>query len=140
NAEYRSQFRSWSTGEYSAADIPKHPDLPPIKIIHAQSKEMPVVEMADYRAWSHLRAVHEYGRGTLGVLTGLGLLAYLLSGFFGVNRFSMHAFYRNRIIRAYLGASRYRRQPNSFTGFDKHDNIKMWQLRPDYYTATSIAN
>jgi hypothetical protein len=139
-AEYSSQFRSWSTGDYQEHDLRQYPEFPPARVIHARSQEVPVVDMADYRAWSHLRAVHEYGRGTCAVLAALGLLAYLLSGFFGVNRFSMHAFYRNRLIRAYLGASRYRRQPNAFTGFDKHDNIKMWQLRPDYFAATSILN
>jgi Patatin-like phospholipase len=57
-------------------------------------------------------------------------------GFFGVamaflidpNRFSLHALYRNRLIRAYLGASNAARSPHPFTGFDENDNIWMRSL------------
>ena len=41
------------------------------------------------------------------------------------NRFSLHAMYRDRLIRAYLGASNQQRNPNPFTGFDPEDNPKM---------------
>jgi hypothetical protein len=55
----------------------------------------------------------------------------LLSGFFAaavdVNKFSLHGMYRERLIRAYLGASRSpgARYPNPFTGFDPADNMHM---------------
>jgi len=136
-AQYATQFRSWSTGVSPLTPLHDKPKVP-VQVLHARSAETPVVDMADYRSWSHLRSVHKYGGATCGLLFLLAILAYALSGAFGVNRFSMHAFYRNRLIRAYLGASRYRRKPNTFTGFDKNDNIKMWQLHPDYYAATSI--
>jgi len=38
-----------------------------------------------------------------------------------INEFSLHAFYRNRLTRCYLGASRPQRNPNPFTGFDDND-------------------
>jgi hypothetical protein len=44
-----------------------------------------------------------------------------------INRFSLHALYRNRLIRAFLGASRHR-TPDLFTGFDPADNPRMHQL------------
>jgi hypothetical protein len=47
-----------------------------------------------------------------------------------INRFSLHALYRNRLIRAYLGASRQERHPDRFTGFDADDNIRMHELWP----------
>jgi Patatin-like phospholipase len=50
-----------------------------------------------------------------------------------INRFSIHALYRNRLVRAYLGASRQRRSPDLFTGFDDHDNLpahKLWPPKP----------
>ena len=48
-----------------------------------------------------------------------------------INRFSLHALYRNRLIRAFLGASHIdHRKPNPFTGFDELDNIAVWQLWP----------
>jgi hypothetical protein len=71
-----------------------------------------------------------------GALVGwvtVGLL--LLGGVFGrcvdINRFSLHAAYRDRLIRAYLGASRKpgERKPNSFTGFDDADNLELRELR-----------
>jgi hypothetical protein len=46
-----------------------------------------------------------------------------------INRFSLHALYRNRLIRAYLGASNKERKPDAFSGFDFNDNIcvhKIW--------------
>ena len=45
-----------------------------------------------------------------------------------INRFSIHALYRNRLIRAYLGASNPARAPNPFTGFDEGDNFRMAKL------------
>jgi hypothetical protein len=50
--------------------------------------------------------------------------------FVNINKFSLHAAYRDRLIRAYLGASRPRaeRRPNSFTGFDERDNVQMCDL------------
>jgi hypothetical protein len=44
------------------------------------------------------------------------------------NKFSLHGVYRERLIRAYLGASNSERKPNPFTGFDENDNIKMRDL------------
>jgi hypothetical protein len=48
--------------------------------------------------------------------------------FVNVNRFSLHGLYRNRLVRAYLGASNARRNPDPFTGFALDDNIKMRDL------------
>ncbi len=44
-----------------------------------------------------------------------------------INRFSLHAVYRNRLIRAFLGASRHE-TPDPFTGFDAADNPEMHRL------------
>lgn len=68
----------------------------------------------------------------LNLITGalLVLLAWLLgaSALINVNKFSLHAYYRNRLIRAYLGASHDKRQENPFTGFDEGDNRRMCEL------------
>ncbi|HEY0943502.1 MAG TPA: patatin-like phospholipase family protein [Steroidobacter sp.] len=59
------------------------------------------------------------------------LLAALIMGLVvNVNRFSLHGFYRNRLVRAYLGASHTKRKPDPFTGFDAQDNLRMHKLRP----------
>ena len=65
-------------------------------------------------------------------LTGAMLLFGIVMGFFiNANKFSLHATYRNRLIRAYLAASRTQRSPNLFTGFDPDDNIKLGDLSSD---------
>ncbi|WP_426667928.1 patatin-like phospholipase family protein [Mucilaginibacter sp. McL0603] len=59
----------------------------------------------------------------------LAVITYLFSWRVGVNEFSLHHFYRNRLVRAYLGATRKRtdrdKTVNNFTGFDKNDDIKL---------------
>jgi hypothetical protein len=59
------------------------------------------------------------------VITIIGLLA---SYFININRFSLYAFRRTRLIRSYLGASSHRRKPNLLTGFDPNDNILVHEL------------
>jgi hypothetical protein len=64
------------------------------------------------------------------VLAGLSATGLVMGCFVDVNRFSLHAAYRDRLIRAYLGASRgSRRRPHPFTGFDEDDNLEMAELR-----------
>jgi hypothetical protein len=57
-------------------------------------------------------------RSVLGLLGALAVLAMILSWRVDINEFSMHLFYRNRLIRAFLGASNEGRRPQPFTGFD----------------------
>ncbi len=45
-----------------------------------------------------------------------------------VNRFSMHAVYRNRLTRAFLGSARNKRDQDPFTGFDPRDNTPLSAL------------
>ncbi len=56
-----------------------------------------------------------------------GIATLLLSWRFDINEFSMHNFYRDRLTRAYLGASR-DRDPNPFTGFDPEDDLDLTTL------------
>ncbi len=55
-------------------------------------------------------------------------LAWVMGHYVNVNTFSLHAMYRTRLIRAYLGASNPDRNPSLFTGFDEDDNIPMHEL------------
>jgi hypothetical protein len=55
--------------------------------------------------------------------------AFLLSWRISVNDFSMHALYRNRLVRCYLGASNKKRNPQPFTNIDPmDDNIRIQDL------------
>ena len=56
-------------------------------------------------------------------------VGFLMGCFINANKFSLHGAYRDRLIRAYLGASHEERHPNLFTGFDPADNIPMYELR-----------
>jgi hypothetical protein len=66
-----------------------------------------------------------------GMLVALAVLGWVLGRWVETNRFSLHAMYRARLIRAYLGASRPagERRPDPFTGFDEADNIHMGALQ-----------
>jgi hypothetical protein len=48
-----------------------------------------------------------------------------------INQFSMHMFYRNRLVSCFLGASHEDRSPNRFTGFDPGDDMALKDLRWD---------
>ncbi|GAB3589004.1 patatin-like phospholipase family protein [Hymenobacter daeguensis] len=67
----------------------------------------------------------------LALIAGLFLLSWLLAWRVGVNEFSLHHFYKNRLLRAYLGASRARdeRQANPYTDFDTADDLHLCHLR-----------
>ena len=56
------------------------------------------------------------------------LAGVVMARLINANKFSLHGLYRERLIRAYLGASNSNRNENPFTGFDENDNIKMRDL------------
>src|SRR6266403_2438117 len=58
----------------------------------------------------------------------LMLVAVVMARLVNANKFSLHGMYRDRLIRAYLGASNSDRKENPFTGFDENDNVKMRDL------------
>jgi len=62
------------------------------------------------------------------------LCGLLFSWFFEINIFGLNQFYRNRLVRCYLGATRWSpgmRKPNPFTKFDFKDDLKLQQLKED---------
>lgn len=67
--------------------------------------------------------------GTAVLLLGFCLL---LSWRVDINDFSLHHFYRNRLVRCYLGASNPMRHPHPFTGFDEKDDIPLKEFSGDY--------
>jgi len=67
-------------------------------------------------------------------LTSVTLLFGIGIGFaINANTFSLHATYRNRLIRAYLAPSRSTeaRKPHLFTGFDPADDFALRELSPE---------
>ena len=67
------------------------------------------------------------------IALGACLAAVLLTALrVDINEFSLNAFYRNRLARCYLGATRFapgdKRTPQNFTGFDDKDDIPLSDL------------
>ena len=65
------------------------------------------------------------------------LAAYLLGWRFDINLFAYHQFYRNRLVRCFLGATKYargnqtpelQRHPNEFTDLDPDDDLRLSDL------------
>ncbi len=86
--------------------------------------------------WGHDQTLHNT---PLWLLSRFSLAVFVfglvMSVVININRFSLHAMYRNRLIRAYLGASRDQQARdesfNPFTGFDNADNPSMSDMRFD---------
>jgi len=77
----------------------------------------------------HLKIVHETPLWlSAAFIAGAALAGLLMSRLISINKFSLHSVYRNRLIRAYLGASNPKRDPNPFTGFDPSDNLRLFKL------------
>lgn len=74
------------------------------------------------------------------------LTAYLLAIQLGVNEFSMYNFYRNRLVRGYLGGTRRstdrQKTANPFTGFDMRDDEMLYQFTNQwgYYGPYQVLN
>ncbi len=58
------------------------------------------------------------------------IVGALFSLVVNINRFSLHGVYRNRLVRTFLGASNFDREPNPETDFDDRDNISLHELWP----------
>ncbi|UXI67346.1 patatin-like phospholipase family protein [Tahibacter amnicola] len=58
----------------------------------------------------------------------LAAVVLIMGRVVNVNRFSLHGLYRNRLVRAYLGASNAARKPDPFTGFCTSDDLRLHEL------------
>lgn len=78
----------------------------------------------------------------------LSLLVVVICGLvfsfcFEINIFGLNQFYRNRLVRCYLGATRWTpgiRKPHPFTGFDFKDDIPLSDLNGDFRGPFPIFN
>jgi hypothetical protein len=69
-------------------------------------------------------------KGLLEVMLLAVAIALLMAWRVDINEFSLHHFYKNRLVRCYLGASRKPedRHPNPFTNFDERDDFPLNHL------------
>jgi len=76
------------------------------------------------------------------LLTGFIVIALVASSRININEFSLHHFYKNRLVRCYLGASNSaggHREPNTLTGFDPLDDFPLRVLKADPASALHTA-
>ena len=85
------------------------------------------------RDWTLHESFLENTRTEAVVAVALAFLTigWIAARFININKFSLHAMYRTRLIRAYLGASNDRSKASKFTGFTETDNIEMAALTPE---------
>jgi hypothetical protein len=73
------------------------------------------------------------GRMLVALSIGVGLVGWILGRFINTNRFSLHYYWRNRMMRAYLGPTRddeeRAKTKNKFTDFDLADNLQMYEVK-----------
>jgi hypothetical protein len=76
----------------------------------------------------------------LGAIVVLAAVAGILSWLIDINLFSFHSFYRNRLVRCFLGASNSGRKAVPFIGFDSADNPRLADLvqRPYHIINTAL--
>ena len=81
-------------------------------------------------AWTDHYAVLTRSSPALVGLVALTFVAtsVLMARFVNINTFSLHGMYRDRLVRAYLGASNPQRRASRFTGFAANDDIPMHEL------------
>ena len=73
-----------------------------------------------------------YSPWPLQTFAALLIASLVFSWRFNLNVFGLNQFYRNRLVRCYLGATRWTpglRQPHGFIGFDDADDLSMASLR-----------
>ncbi len=88
--------------------------------------------------WDHSSVLEQAGIGALfAIQIWFFAVSWVAARYININKFSLFGMYRDRLIRAYLGASNPKRiretrmteeGPNHFTGFAQSDNLPMCQL------------
>jgi hypothetical protein len=109
-----------------------------IKMETALSIEAPrpgFTEVLQAKARLHRRLLLRQAQGieTLILFSLLLSVAFTVAHQVDINEFSMHSYYRNRLVRCYLGASNPGRKSakttaDPFTGFDEDDDLELSKL------------
>ncbi len=83
-------------------------------------------------SWDNHYGMLDRSHPTLVALLAAGflLLSWIMARYVNINTFSLHGMYRDRLVRAFLGASNAERRASRFTGFSRTDDIPMSQLDP----------
>ena len=113
-----------SVGVYEVAGKPPSGWLHTVSdLIAPQSLTSQAVPSLSDKYWSMVRSFSPGWLATCCI--ALFAISFFLAWRIEVNRFSMNLFYRDRLVRCYLGATRpeKNRHANPFTGFDPQDDL-----------------
>jgi hypothetical protein len=101
--------------------LPGAASIPAMEVLTSRGAPVP---------WQDHYAVLSRTDPALSVALLIALLAvgWIMARYININTFSLHGMYRDRLIRAYLGASNVRRKANKFTGFARDDDFAMHAL------------
>jgi hypothetical protein len=89
---------------------------------------------------SYWRGLHHIDLNVvLAALAIVVVASFVLTWRVDINIFSLSEFYRSRLVRCYLGASRSKRSPHPFTGFDEKDDMALASLRTETPTVCAGA-
>ena len=102
-----------------------------------KSAEVGFFRLLEVKAQRHQELLLRQAQG-IEALSLFGLLlslAFIAAHQVDINEFSMHSYYRNRLVRCYLGASNEGRleeesTADPFTGFDEKDDVGLAELSP----------
>ena len=84
-----------------------------------------IVGLVCWMSWGLDRAPFNECWKVFPALVICALVTWLMSWRVDINQFSMHMFYRNRLVSSYLGATNQHRRPNLFTGIDPRDDLPL---------------
>jgi hypothetical protein len=105
----------------------------PCAAAHAEAPQLTTLPTRHDSAWHQGVTFHSSLLVVFPLFVGLIAVGWTTARWIQLNRFTLHATYRNRLVRAYLGASRPDRAHSPtvhrFTGFDREDNVEMFKLR-----------
>jgi hypothetical protein len=132
NADYLS-WAQWNPEPSQSAIDWKPASAPLARDIEQQATPEPVVNFGDKLKAVTGMEIHSpdpLGAAYGTVFAMFFLIAVLLGFRLDVNEFSLNLFYRNRLVRAFLGASQLPgdRRPSPFTGFALRDDIALADL------------
>jgi hypothetical protein len=99
-----------------------------LTILNSSIDSLPSMAALNVDYWRYLNAADP--RIVWGVLAGAVASLLILAARVDINEFSLNAFYRSRLARCYLGATRRpeERTPQNFTGFDEKDDLRVADL------------
>ncbi|HVW87562.1 MAG TPA: hypothetical protein VHB50_22900 [Bryobacteraceae bacterium] len=94
-----------------------HPGGPPAAVLGLAMQESKLLMIVNFTTEMRI---------SLELLLSALIVVWYIPRRIDINEFSMHHFYKNRLVRCYLGATHgLRRRPSRFTGFDPCDDMPL---------------